>query len=60
MRVSFFVDFELHAGRDSKGRPDRREGKNSPVDCFRPWESPSGSKTRPAGVWIAANPIWKR
>ena len=45
--------------------PKREKMQTSPFRCtlrtvFRPWESPSGSKTRPVGVWIAASYIWKQ
>ena len=45
--------------------PKREKMQTSPFRCtlrtvFRPWESPSGSKTRPVGVWIAVSHTWKQ
>ena len=41
----------VYAGRDSKGRPERREGKKVSSGHFlSPWESPSKKDCAPEGV----------
>lgn len=52
--------FWWRLGRDSKGRPQRSEGKKvSGGHFFSPWESPFGFQTHPVRMWMKTKKFGK-